>query len=83
MNWRPAIEGMGSVGVAEPVRRDGKVDAGACGCFPDHAQDSQRLEPGAVLLFARAEHRFLRESIGAAEGGEVVSKPKLVSGWSE
>ena len=29
VNGRPAVEGMGGVGMPEPVGRDGKVDAGA------------------------------------------------------
>ena len=57
VDGRPAVEGMGGVGVAQPVRGDGEIDAGAAGGLPDDAQHGHSLKSGA--MFARAEDRIL------------------------
>jgi hypothetical protein len=56
MNRRPAVEGVGGVGVAQPVRRNREIDAGATGGLADDAQHGHCLE-GTV--FARAEDGVL------------------------
>ena len=58
MNRRPAVEGMGSVGMAEPVGRDGKFDAGARCCLPHDTEYSQWPQNSAVALFAGLEDRI-------------------------
>ena len=65
VDGRAAVEGVGGMGVAEPVRRDGQVDAGAFRRRPDHAQNGDRLQKAAALT--GAEHgitwgRVLRPS---------------------
>jgi len=55
MNRRSAVERMGGVGMAEPMRRNGKLDAGALGSFSYNTQDGQRPKAAAADLFARTE----------------------------
>ncbi len=47
MNRRAAIKGVGSMGVAEPVGRDGQLDAVAPGSLPHDAVDGQGPENAA------------------------------------
>ena len=58
MNGRPAVEGMGSMGVAEPVGRNVQFDAGARRCLAHHLEHSERPQNPAVALLAGAEDRI-------------------------
>jgi hypothetical protein len=54
-----AVEGVGSVSVAEPVRRNGQLDAGAAGGLADDAQNRHGFQRGAML--AGPEHGIMPE----------------------
>ncbi len=56
VNGRAAVEGMGGVRMAKPVRRNGDFNAGAISRLANDPQDSQRPEPTAVFGLTRFEH---------------------------
>jgi len=65
-----AVQGVGGVGVPEPVRRHSQLNAGASGGLADNLQNGQRPEAATVLLLAGAEDRILRAGLSGAEARE-------------
>jgi len=64
------VEGMGGVGVPEPVRRHSQFNTGASSGLADNLQNGQRLEAATVLLFTGAEDGIPWANLGGAEARE-------------
>jgi hypothetical protein len=57
-----ALNGMQTMGVPQPVRRDVCVDAGSSRCFPYHAMHGTLIHALAFLIY---EYRIIRTGIAA------------------
>jgi hypothetical protein len=78
MNRRAAVEGMGSVGVAEPVRRDGKFDAGARASLPETGPcilSVKRQMNASEYILRRDPAEF--ERLLASHGANVIESAPL------
>jgi hypothetical protein len=67
VNGRPAVERMRSVGVAEPVWRDWKINAGAAGRLAYDPENGKGLQHAAILPLAGTEKGVARLGAGAPQ----------------
>jgi hypothetical protein len=70
VNRRPAVEGVRSMRMAKPVRRNGDFNAGAISRLADDPQDSHRAEPAAVFPLAGPEDRIITAGLRGPETGD-------------
>jgi hypothetical protein len=58
--WGATIQGMGGMGMTEPVRRNRQVDTSA-GCrLANQAQHGPGPKPSAILALSGPEYRIIR-----------------------